>query len=330
MLEHYFEPHGPGAVMAVVRAGARPWIECQGLADLASGRPLDPDTRFELASVSKWFTAAALMRLVERGLLDIDDPVAELLPTMAPDRADGQRTLRVRDLLWHCSGLPDYLELGHAAPAESLSDAWLRKQAPGWLAEARPGVEHLYCNTNYVMLGWIIEAVAGRPFAEVVQRELLNPAGLPRSCVGPSPDDVARGYRNLGFGLPAFEAVPEIDSDTLGDGGVCSTLNDLLRWCEAFFSGDLLRPASVQLMCAMGHTDDGQTFPYGLGLQVEGGGEWCGHAGSWTRSTTLAGRLLSHGSTIIVLSNEWMAPVERIAQRALGGRQAGAQSGLQP
>lgn len=319
ILEHYFAADGPGAALAIALDGEAPRIECVGLADIEAGTPITADTPFELASVSKWFTATAVMLLVERQRLTLDAPVHELLRDCP--RGPG-RPITVRDLLCHSSGLPDYLDAGAGTPADEMSTTSVMRRLPDWMSAAVPGREHLYCNSNYVVLARIVETVTGSAFAAFVESALVAPFGL-RSTTAGSPAARARrpagGYRNLGYGMPVFEPVTDAAIDTDGDGGVVSTLHDLIRWQSLFWSGAILDPASVRLMRTPGTLDSGERFAYGLGLQVEsgdGGTGWCGHAGSWTNCTTVMGRYDSPGAMVTVLSNEFMAPVERIAQRA--------------
>src|SRR5688500_5468517 len=115
VLGSYFDACGPGAALGIARDGEAGLRACLGLADIGAGAPITPRTSFDLASVSKVFTGAAVMLLCERGRLRLDDPIARHLPGMGePDR----RPVTIRDLLWHTSGLPDYLAV--AAEDESL------------------------------------------------------------------------------------------------------------------------------------------------------------------------------------------------------------------
>ncbi|MEE4331810.1 MAG: serine hydrolase domain-containing protein, partial [Wenzhouxiangella sp.] len=107
--------------------------------------------------------------------------------------------------------------------------------------------------------------------------------------------------------------------ETLGDGGLYSCLSDLLRWQSLFRAGEVLSRSTLERMKRPGRLDSGEEFEYGLGLQIErraGGRSWWGHSGSWTQSAVMIGRYPEQQLSVIVLSNEFMAPVERISQRA--------------
>lgn len=321
ILPLYCSATGPGAALAVVVGREAPHLECYGLADLQRGIKITPDTVFELASASKTFTATGIMLLVERGCLDLTAPVGEYVPQV--QKPDAGRPITARDLLWHTSGLPDYLESGMYTPMDQASPEYVIGQLPEWAQRARPGEEHSYSNTNSVVLSRVIEAISGLGFAEFIDSNLVAPIGLRDTFILDGTSDakqIANGYRNLGYGLPLFEPSKEFILDTVGDGGMCSTLNDLVRWQSRFWNGDVVSEQSLMQMQSPGRLDSGESFEYGFGLQIEqreGRHTWCGHGGSWTNTTVLFGRYPKEQTTVIVLSNEFMAPVERISQRAL-------------
>ncbi len=323
MLAHYyFDPDGPGAALAVVKDGAAPMVECVGLADVEGGVPITPDTVFELGSASKTFTATAVLLAAERGRLDLSSPVGAYLPIWRNGVAG--RPVTVADLLRHTSGLHDYLEAGpYQTPLDELRMASVLDRLPDWSHSAVPGLAFRYSNTNYVVLAHLLETVVGQPFAEFVADHLIRPFGLRSTAVDPERvtvvGRVACGYHNRGFGFPLVVPSNPCPCDTYGDGGMLSTLNDLLRWQSCFWESKILAESSLRLMRSRGQLDSGERFDYGLGLQVEKHDQddaWYGHGGSWTDTTTLIGRYANARTTIIVLSNEFMAPVERIAQRA--------------
>lgn len=322
LLPHYFSPIGPGAALAVVAEGQASHIECHGLADLEAEIEITPDTVFDLASGSKMFTAIGILLLIERAYLELTAPVYEFLPQF--EHPEEGRPITVRDLLWHTSGLPDYLESGMHTPLEQMSSEFIGNQLHAWTRRACPGQSHSYSNTNYVVLAKVIEGIAGCSYSAFIESHLIDPLGLRDTFVSGGRREnnrIAKGYRNLGYGLPLFRTSNEVALDTVGDGGVFSSLRDLIEWQSSLWKGQIVNDALLKLMQAPGRLDSGETFDYGLGLQVEhrgGGNVWCGHGGSWTNSTILIGRHLREKTSVIVLSNEFMAPVERISQIALG------------
>ncbi len=320
ILENYFDPDGPGAALVVACEGASPVVECLGFANVEERTPITPDTPFELASVSKWFTATAIMLLVEREKLDIGSAIYEHLPEV--ERTKSTRPITVRDLLWHTSGLADYLYAGMYTPVDEMTGKYIMGQLRQWASTAIPGQEHSYSNTNYFVLARIVESVTGLGFADFVEANLIEPFGLCSTALAPRKQrrlQIARGYQNVGYGVPFIKSVSEITIDTDGDGGIVSSLNDLMRWQSLFWNCEILNAKSLKLMQTPGTLDSGESFSYGFGLQIEGHGSnrcWNGHGGSWVNSTTLVGHYANSKITVIVLSNEFMAPVERIYQRA--------------
>ena len=321
ILRYYFSATGPGAALAVAVERQTPYVECFGLADVERQTGITPDTVFDLASASKIFTATGIMTLVERRCLDLTAPVGEYLPEIG--KPETGRAITVRDLLWHVSGLPDYLESGMYAAVDQVSPEYVAGRLAEWSRRARPGEKHIYCNTNYFVLSRVIEAVSGLRFAEFIDSNLITPFGLRSTSVLGGEGDasqIASGYRNTGYGLPLVEPSDEFRLETVGDGGVSSSLNDLIRWQSLFWNSEIVSEQSLRIMHTPGELDSGGSFEYGFGLQVEqreGGKTWCGHGGSWTSTTILVGRYLKEEVSVIVLSNELMAPVERIAQRVL-------------
>jgi CubicO group peptidase (beta-lactamase class C family) len=316
-VEHFFPTAGPGAAAAIAYNGAIAHLECVGLADVQAGEPVGPGTTFDLASVTKTFTAAAVLLLADRGRLDLNDPVGRHLSGFGPPAA-GSRAVTVRDLLWHTSGLPDYLA---ACPPDELPDltpGWVLDRARGWAAEARPGTRHEYSNTNYALLAEVVAAAAGCPYAAFLRAAVFDPLGLADTVVlGEAPrGQRARGYVNVGYGEPRFEPAG-LDLPVVGDGGVFSSVRELVAWQEALYGGRLLGPAGLGAMFAPGRLDDGSEFDYGCGVTVErlsDGRTWCGHTGGWAGASALAGRYVEDGVSVVVLSNDQHAPVVRIAQ----------------
>lgn len=319
ILSPYFSPIGPGAAFARLSPGKCPTVECIGLAQLETKAVLTPKTRFDLASCSKVFTAVAIMLLVERGQVELDAPIDLYLPAFSSSYAN--RPVRIQDLLWHTSGITDYLADGIETPPSKGSRTHIEQQLPIWMPLAEPGLRHAYSNTNYVLLASIVEAVTGISFSEYVEVNLLIPFGLKDTHVGVSREsiNVVKGYRNLGYGLASFEPVTDFPLDTLGDGGIFSCLEDMMHWLTFLWDGQIVKREAWQRMITPGVLDNGKRIPYGMGLQIEqfeDGRSWVGHGGSWVHSTVIFGRYSPGDDLIIILSNEWMAPVERISQRA--------------
>ena len=320
ILPHYFSDDGPGAVLAIATEGKPPRIETCGFADLESRSPITAETVFDLASVGKMITATVALALVERGDLELTTPLDTVLSEAEAPREG--RAITVRDLLQHTAGIPDYLEGGISSDESQLTLAAILTRLPEWTREARPGMVHTYSNTNYVLIAQLIERITGQPFAEFLEAGFFGPLGLRSTATlggTRKPESTVKGYQNLGFGLPAIEATENLEIETVGDGGIFSSANDLIEWQSRYWSGEIIAPKSIRSMTTSGTLDSGEPFDYGLGIQVEerAGRRWFGHGGSWTASTTFVGYHEAERTSIIILSNEMMAPVERISQAAL-------------
>ncbi len=315
ILNHYFTSEGPGAAVAIIDPGYEPVIECFGMADIDRGIPIDAQTLFDLASVGKLITATLVLKLIENQRLSMDMPVAELLEEMSNQKSG--RAVTIRDLLWHTSGLPDYLAEGKYTETDAVSLQSVLDRLGTWSMTAQPGLEFMYSNTNYLLLAEICSRVCGEPFESCLSTQLLEPFALEgMHTVTQDIQDLpaASGYVYCGSGLPTVEQTGWM-IETLGDGGIYSSAESLARFMTLLFSDQIVSESTRRLMCTRGQTDDGTPFDYGCGIQLEGGdaASWYGHGGSWVGTTTLAGCYSPENRIVIILSNEEMAPVERLS-----------------
>jgi CubicO group peptidase (beta-lactamase class C family) len=179
----------PGIAVLAMKPGRVLLMEGYGLANIASKEIITPCTRFDLASVSKTFTSTAVLILQERGLLSIDDDVRKYIPEL-PQYPNGP--LRVRDLLYHISGLTDYLELDSIPKSNKLY--WVNTDYLAALGKAKLdfpiGKKYEYNNTNYMLLAVVVERVAGKPFGQVLRDEIFRPAGMKNTFVYSSPASI--------------------------------------------------------------------------------------------------------------------------------------------
>ncbi len=246
-VDDYLDRNGlPGATVAVVKDGEV--VLETGFGHDSDGRPLDEHSRLRLGSVSKSFTAFAVLQLVDEGEVDLDEPVATYLPDleMTDERA---ARITVRQLLSHTSGIPSPTIVG---PADTLAQGADRVR--GWALTGEPGTSYLYSNANYWLAARLVEVVSGRPFPEVLQSEVFEPLGMDDSeTVTTTRDpvsDLAAGHVTA-YGR-AF-ASREPTQLVSGSGGVVSTAADMAAWLamqqrggttvdgERLLSADLVR-----------------------------------------------------------------------------------------
>jgi D-alanyl-D-alanine carboxypeptidase len=279
----------PGMVV-LARVGDDVRVRAEGLADAESGRAMATDDTFPVASITKSMVAAAVMRLVERGRLSPRDPVERWLPGLLPQ---GDR-ITIEHLLSHRSGL-------HEVP-------W-RRITPGMDAEAivalsgrypldfAPGSTSTYSGIGYLALGLLLERIADAPVEEVLETEVFGPAGMTHTRLAGSPTAVS--YRG---GSPVRRLHLRLAGAA---GGVVSTAEDVDRFYQALWSGDLVPPAVAAAMAR----STGPLVPgveYGLGLWRQA--VWCGtgvgHSGGGAGVATKAWRLEGTDRSVVVLVNE--------------------------
>jgi len=307
----------PGAAILAANDAGVVFERGYGVTDLRTGRKIDARTNFRLASVTKQFTAAAVMLLVRDRKLRYEDSLTEIFPEF-PEYG---RTITIRHLLSHTSGLPDYEDL--MPPIDSslpigqvqIKDVGvldlLKKEKSG---KFMPGTRWAYSNSGYVLLGLLVERVSGRPFAEYLRDRIFAPLKMTGTLAYESGrNDVPdRAYGHTREGGLWRETDQSPTSATLGDGGVYSSLTDLLKWDEALRRHTLLsetemRPALTPVRVPEGPPSepDGAPADYGFGWFLN---PWNGRARMWHYGET-AGfrtaiqRFTADGLTVIVLCN---------------------------
>jgi D-alanyl-D-alanine carboxypeptidase len=260
------EQGAPGMIVGVARDGEALFVRAFGLADLEHNVPVIRGTVFKLASITKQFTAAALVSLVEDGKVSLDDPLSRYVPELPQA---GQVTLY--QLLVQTSGIPDYAE--DPAGLRMKSVARTPTQMIEWIAGLQPrfhfepGTRWAYSNSNYVLLGLVIERVSGQSLEAFFAERLARPAGLTATTFDDPSDvvpDRAQGYRKV-KGSAAYEHADWISPTIPGAaGGLRTTVDDLLGWSHALFSGRVLAPGTVTRMVSPGKLSDGRTTKSGM------------------------------------------------------------------
>lgn len=308
----------PGVAVLVERPDGRVEIAAAGLASIEANTPMTPTTGFHMCSINKTFTAVAILRLVEQGKLSLDTKVTDILDQPVVKRIPHINDITVAQLLDHSSGV--YATNNDAAYLNTLigSDAFTRRvwtpeemielaTRPGNTPAGAPGEGHYYSDTNYILLGMIIERVSGEPLKQHVARTLLRPLGMDATYFHSDvlqgkramPSTVASGYITLtkhltdavtfnrlftsprtGW-LNTSVAAERIDAA----GSLVTTLPDLQKFASALFRGKLLSPASQSVLTAVAsemtnveigktktRTLQGAMTKFGLVLYKEGDG----------------------------------------------------------
>jgi CubicO group peptidase (beta-lactamase class C family) len=299
-------PDVPGACALVARNGEVVLSKSCGLANLELKTPCASRTNFRLASLSKQFTAMCIMMLAERGKLKFD----QRLPDFFDGFPDYGKSITVRHLLTHTSGLVDYEDYIPAGTTEQLTDAdvleILRKQKGACFP---PGGEFRYSNGGYALLTLIVKTVSGKKFAVWLRENIFQPIGMHNTLAYERGvlEVPHRAFGYTGRGTRFVETDQSLTSAVLGDGGIYSSITDLLQWDRALHGEKLVS----RQMLRQAFTDAGAG--YGFGWFVDKHKVW--HYGETCGFTTRIERHLNEQLTIIVLCNRRDADLAPIAAK---------------
>jgi CubicO group peptidase (beta-lactamase class C family) len=293
----------PGLALAVVRNGAVVKMQGYGFANLEHDIAVTPDTVFELASLTKQFTATAIMVLVDQGKLKPDDPILWYLPR----GPDGWRNITVRHLLTHTSGLPGLedgfksLRPGGARLNYTTSEMFdaATKDTLTFVA----GERFQYSDVGYFLLGMIVERVGGQRYRDFLDERFFKPLDMPSTSVLDQSKILkhrAAGYTIREDQLVNIRRVAQTELPS--HYGIFSTVKDLITWDMALSAGRVVKPATLAAMWTPVHVNNGGTYSYGFGWFVDErrGHRWISHAGI---TGTELSRFPDAGLTIIVLTN---------------------------
>jgi len=275
----------PGATIAVMLPDQSIWAGASGIANLDQRTAMQPESVFRIASVTKTFVATLVMQLVENNTLNLDDTLTEWLSPSLLNNIQFADQITIRQLLSHTSGIYDYLE------SDTFFDAIDRNPTRVWDDEDvldfvdgnpyfSPGAsgQWEYSNTNYILLGLIVESATGNSLASELRSNIYQPLGLNDTYLETKenfPDTLVRGYESAGRRV---EDVTDINTGNgLADGGILSTAADLARFADGLFRGGLVSESTLQQMVNFHPIGE-----YGLGIASEFTtfGESFGHTGS--------------------------------------------------
>ncbi|MGE5803300.1 MAG: serine hydrolase domain-containing protein [Gemmatimonadota bacterium] len=311
----------PGASVVVVQNGQVVVRRAYGMADLERRIAATPETGYRLASVSKQFTAMAIMLLAKEGKLRYDQPIRDFLAELPP----ATRAITVRHLLNHTSGIWDYEALIPENRTTQLTDDdVLTLVASKDSLSTPPGVAYCYSNSGYVLLGMIVARVAGMPFPEFLRARIFVPVGMESSVAHVEGADTVprRAYGYSPRSGSFVQTDQSVTSATLGDGGIYSNVDDLVRWDRALAGATLIDRAALAEATTPPVLPGGPS-EYGFGWFVDryrGETRWR-HTGETSGFRNAILRFPEQKLTIVILTNrssgEPQAIAERIADRFL-------------
>lgn len=265
LIKSKVKPGEPGVAVMVIKDGRALFNKAYGVADLSTGQPLRADTPFYIASIAKQFTAAAIIMLAEQGRLSYDDPLVKYFPEFKGFAS----TINLRQMLTHTSGLIDHLDV-----IKDKNAGWTNKDVVQLLLRENhvlfpPGEKWSYSNSGYVLLAMIVEKVTGEKFSAFLKKNIFEPLGMKRTFVldeaGLNIPGRASAYRqaNGRWEPSGYEAF------TTGAGGMYSTLEDLYKWDQSFYTEKLMKESSLKLASAPATLNNGRPTPYGFGWLAE-------------------------------------------------------------
>jgi len=301
----------PSASVGVVQNGRVIYTAAFGKARLAPAVPASPAMRYAIGSISKQFTVACVLLLAEEGKLSVDDPVARYFPELT--RAS---EVTLRHLMSHTSGYEDY------APQDYTIPAWMKPTTPQavvheWATrplDFEPGTQYQYSNTNFNILGLVVEKVSGERFWTFLSKRVLKPLGLARTIdLDTQRDELEpQGYFRNALG-PLRPAVLEAPGWYFADGSMAMPVSELLTWDISVMDRSLLKPASYTAMATEMTLKNGRGAGYGLGVSLSV------HDGH---------RVVSHGGEVGgFVSSNTVFPDDRIAVAVLTNQEASAAAG---
>ena len=309
----------PSASIAVVKSGKLIYTHAYGSAHLDPKLIATPDLRYSIGSISKQFTAAAILILQEQGKLSLDDAVGQYLPGLT--RGD---EVTIRQVLSHTSGYQDYwpedylmTPMMKPETAQQILNTWAKKPL-----DFEPGTKWQYSNTNYVIAGEIVEKVAGQKLMEFLGVHIFHPLGMKSVWNSDeikltSPD--ATPYIRYALG-PLRLAPKEGRGWMFAAGELAMTPHDLALWDESLIAKSILKPASYEQMFTEVKLKDGTGSHYGLGVEVtmRDGHRSIEHSGEVTGFVSDNEVLIDDGVAVVVLTNHMASGASEIAQLVAG------------
>jgi CubicO group peptidase (beta-lactamase class C family) len=325
LLAPAYPADGPGAAVIVVRDGVTLFRKGYGLASVELGVPIRPEMSFRLGSVTKQFTAAAILLLAEQGKLSLDDEITRFLP----DYPTHRRKITVRHLLTHTSGVANYTDLAgfEARQREDITPDRLVESFKGEPMLFAPGTRFEYDNSGYALLGVIVEKASGTTYEKFLKEEILDPLGMSRTADGRSeailPGRVC-GYSKRGGALVNAEYVSM--SQHFAASSLLSSVDDLAKWDAALYTEKILKTGSIREMFTPYRLASGESTGYGLGWAItdEAGLVFQEHGGGINGFLASVSRVPSKRVYVALLGNSTNPelPPEFLA-RHLAGMAAG-------
>lgn len=309
----------PGAIAYYRTPGHAAWSGSAGLGEVQAQAPIRPESRIRAGSILKTLVATATLQLVEEGTLSLDQTLPELLPSAVTDRLAYADRITLRMLLNHTSGIPEWVDDEvHAMAVTEPEHIWSNDAAieiaSRPLPYFEPGTSWAYSNTNYTLVGMVLDRAVGRSWRAQVRARVIEPLGLASTRL-PEPGDrtitadYAHGYQDIGGGETVdLSFVDPSMAGAAGGNAMVTTVHDLARFLEALLAGRLFaRPETLAEMATMVEAPNETGLPhwYGLGLEAYelGGTRVIGNAGGAAGYATMMFWIPSRATTLVTSIN---------------------------
>jgi CubicO group peptidase (beta-lactamase class C family) len=317
-----YEQEEFNGVVVVAHQGEAIYEEAFGIADIETEENLAVNSIFNLASVSKQFTATCIMLLYEQNKLDYNDAITKYLTDLPYDN------ITIRHLLNHTSGLPDYEDIVEEYwEGDTENDFFTTKDLLEIYSEEEleldfePEEKYEYSNTGYVFLACIVEKASGMSFEDFIKKYVFEPLGMKNSfaCRKPNktPKKVAQGFTTNDDGDYEDYTYNYLDG-LVGDGNIFSSASDLVIYAQALINGDLLSQDTFDEAFTPATLANGKKTTYGFGWELEGEG-FISHEGSWEGYNTYLGIDLEDGYVFVVLDNGDHPDIADLVEEAMEG-----------
>ncbi len=295
----------PGAALAIIKDGRVIYERGYGMAKIEDDLVMTPSKIFDIASVSKQFTATCIAILVKQGKISLEDDVRKYIPELP--QYEGPIT--IKHLVYHTSGLRDYTGLLELAGFRSGVDSTDAADALEIICSQkklndRPGEKYSYTNTGYFLLGQVVERVSGKSLNEFAQEHIFKPLGMKHTIYQDDHTQIIKN-RASGYSLQGSEYRFDLSNwDQTGDGNVYTSVEDLCLWDQAFYSNALGKEVMDMLQTA-GTLNSGKKLDYALGLEITAykGLKMVKHTGSWAGFRAVIIRFPDQKFSVICLAN---------------------------
>jgi CubicO group peptidase (beta-lactamase class C family) len=315
-----FTSKTPGCAVGVFQNGSIAFAKGYGLANIEYDAPITPQTPFIMGSVSKQFTAAAIALLVEQGRLSLDDDVRKYVPELH----DYGKRVTIDHLVHHTSGIRDFWALVDLAGMR-YDDGYNVADVVALAARQRnlnfdPGAEYAYSNTGYILLGVVVQRVTGKTLRQFAAEQFFTPLGMASSQFHDDHNEPVHGRAAAYSPAPGGRGGWKIDiwnNDIVGQGGLMTTMEDLQKWDENFYTGTVGGSGFLNRQLQRGKLNNDSTLAYAFGLEI---GAYRGlpmveHSGSTGGYRTDIARFPSTHTSVVTMCNVSNADAVGLAHR---------------